>query len=524
MRAVIYPRVSSAVQRERDTIASQLRVLPEYIERQGWTLVRPPETYVDDGASAAAGKLDRRTGLAALLRDAAASAFDVVVVVDLDRLSRSEDLAERGAILGALQRAKVKIASTMTGQLLDLSTSSGDLLSTLSAYFAAEWLRKHRERVIQGRITAAARGRVPGGQPPYGLAYDRASGAWSIDPVRGPLVREMFERVAAGESCRSIADDMHARGVARPRGEWCRSMVSKVIRSRAAVGEWMADRRRGTVVEVPPIVSEEIWQRAQVAIERSGRRGLCRTRHEYLLEGLLSCSLCGAPFDSRAPDPASWSAARYVCKRRHRARTGGERCPAETLLVSDADARVWSAIVRELQDPELDRAIVGAVASRTADRRDWEADADGYRRKLDRLQSAEAKLLELFTRGKISEGSMETELARIARERTALHQQLEACGRAQVAAADTADRLRGASAILTQLRERMPDAAFAARRAIVQLLVRPGGVVVDGRDIRLTLWVERPPGAAAGIGDAPCLADGSASCSSPRAPPRCPRP
>src|ERR1041384_616580 len=122
-RAVIYARVSSTLQRDRDTIASQLRVLPEFVERQGWTLVRPAHTYVDDGHSAKAGKLQHRQGLAALLRDAAAGSFDIITVVDVDRLTRSEDLAERGAILGALQRAGVKIASQMSGQVLALSLS-----------------------------------------------------------------------------------------------------------------------------------------------------------------------------------------------------------------------------------------------------------------------------------------------------------------------------------------------------------------------------------------------------------------
>jgi DNA invertase Pin-like site-specific DNA recombinase len=44
------------------------------------------------------------------LRDAGLGQFDVVVVVDLDRLTRSEDLRERGEVLGAFQEAGVQIA------------------------------------------------------------------------------------------------------------------------------------------------------------------------------------------------------------------------------------------------------------------------------------------------------------------------------------------------------------------------------------------------------------------------------
>lgn len=161
MRAVCYARVSSAEQRDRDTIASQLRVLPEFIAARGWTLAAPVTQYVDDGRTAKAGHLAARTGFSALLRDAAAGLFDVVVVIAIDRITRSEDLAERGAIFGALQRAGVKLAASTSGQVLDLSTSSGDLFTSLHAYFAAEWSRLHKERIRQGRITGVARGHKP---------------------------------------------------------------------------------------------------------------------------------------------------------------------------------------------------------------------------------------------------------------------------------------------------------------------------------------------------------------------------
>jgi DNA invertase Pin-like site-specific DNA recombinase len=59
MRAVGYPRVSGSAQRERHTIESQLRVIPAYIERQGWALAKPLSTYVDDGRTAKAGSSKR---------------------------------------------------------------------------------------------------------------------------------------------------------------------------------------------------------------------------------------------------------------------------------------------------------------------------------------------------------------------------------------------------------------------------------------------------------------------------------
>lgn len=57
MRAALYARVSSAGQRDRHTIESQLRDLPAFATARGWTVVG---VYTDDGKSAAAGKLAAR--------------------------------------------------------------------------------------------------------------------------------------------------------------------------------------------------------------------------------------------------------------------------------------------------------------------------------------------------------------------------------------------------------------------------------------------------------------------------------
>jgi hypothetical protein len=212
------------------------------------------------------------------------------------------------------------------------------------------------------------------------------------------------------------------------------------------------------------------------------------------LLGVAVCGQCGAP------SAVTRAAKHYVCRGRMIARKGSEgRCAAPGVRVAAADELAWDAIRGELEDPELDRAIAGEVSARAADHRDWEADAAGYRGKLDRLQVAESALLARFTRGTVGEAALDAELARIARERTVLQAQLEACGRASTAVAASSECLREASAILGQLRERLAGAPFVVRRALVRPLVRPGGAVFDAEDIRITLRVPRPPAAGAHV-------------------------
>src|SRR3569833_953270 len=118
VRAVSYARVSSLAQRERHTIASQISTLPAFVALRGWRLAKPADTYVDDGHTAKAGSLLQRAAFTRLMADAARGEFDVVVVVDLDRLTRSEDLKERGEVLKTFQHTNKQQTKTTTGQVL----------------------------------------------------------------------------------------------------------------------------------------------------------------------------------------------------------------------------------------------------------------------------------------------------------------------------------------------------------------------------------------------------------------------
>lgn len=497
MRAVCYARVSSAAQRERDTIASQLRVLPEFIERQGWSLERPVETYIDDGRTAKAGHLDARTGLAALLRDALLGIFDVVVVVDVDRLTRSEDLTERGAILGAFQRAGIKLASATSGQVLDLSTSTGDLFTALHAFFAAEWTRKHRERVTQGKITSIKRNRKPAGKVPFGVAYDKATGAWSLHPVNAPLVRELFERCAGGESLRAITDDITRRGyegtLSKKLARWS---AQKIVRSRYPLGEWTADKGRRLTIALPPLVDEDLWQRAQLSLDRHKFRGLRKTRHEYLVEALGVCARCGSlmgvrtgTFDRRRG--GTWSKTRYQCMGRRYFGVGDSRCMAPTLPVDEVDARVWKTLRGEIEDPALADAIGHELAGQADEADRYRQDADGYREHLSRLERVEGAVLERYRRGLISDNSMDAELGRLLKERDSVRSQLDFAEKAQVVTGGARERLDEALRTLDDLRAGLDEESFETRRRIVEILIPPGGVIFDGLRLKLTLLVPK---------------------------------
>ncbi len=500
-RAAIYARVSSAKQRDAHSVESQLHVLRRFVQQQGWTLVGE---YVDDGRSAKAGKLDLRDGFARLV--AAIGTFDVLVVLDVNRLTRTDDMRERAEILGPFQAAGIDIV-TPAGGRQDLRSLMGELYVTMQAMFAAEENRKRSIAIGAGKQRAIAEGRKPAGPTPYGLAYDRSTGKWSIDPVRGPIVVEIFRRVIAGDSCMAIADDLRRRGVPATRGKWDRHTVWRIVRSRHVVGEWTADKRKRMTLTVPALVNESTWQAAQAELIAHGKRGLMKTKHTYLLEGMATCAACGSPIAIRSatliPRRGHISPSAYVCRSRKLARPDEERCEAPIVTTAATDELVWEQISAALNSRDLATGLQHLVDQRNANRRGWEADAKEYRAKREKLKEREAGILKRYQQGLISEEAFDTSLASFRRERAAVETQIQAAesqstGRVDVPVVD-------AKRWLGELRTLARSASPGARQRVVRAMLEPGSVVLDQGAVRFTLVVAAASHAAVSDEDSPDL-------------------
>ena len=256
------------------------------------------------------------------------------------------------------------------------------------------------------------------------------------------------------------------------------------------------DKTRNLTIAVPALVDEDLWQRAQVALDASGNRGLRKTRYAYLLEGLGICSTCGAPMQIRS---RVWDARRngrhqeaaYICKGRRMFRVGGERCSQPIVSTAEADAQAWRAISDELSDPTLADAIAREITGQGEDAVAWAADAENYRQHLGRLERVESAVLDRYRRGLVSDAALDLELARLSKERDGVRSQLATAERAMSGTAATRERMDDAMAVLDDLRCVLAETDFETRRELVKLLVPRGGVAFAGRALRVTLLIPR---------------------------------
>jgi len=138
MIAALYCRVSSDSQREKQTIETQKRLLADYAKLQGWDIF---DWYIDDGITGTS--IEARPAFTKLLSDAEARRFDLILVTDTDRLTRSEDPRQRALIEYTLKENGIKVAVANTGELLDLDNPMHELIHTIKT-----WMAKDRTSTI----------------------------------------------------------------------------------------------------------------------------------------------------------------------------------------------------------------------------------------------------------------------------------------------------------------------------------------------------------------------------------------
>jgi site-specific DNA recombinase len=381
LRTAAYARYSTDLQREA-SLEDQLRNIRQRCVREGW---REPVVYSD---AAISGARSDRPGFRALLADAGARKFDVLMVDDLSRLSRDKD--DTGKAIKRMTFAGVRVIGVSDGT--DTARDGYELDTGIRAVIGEHYLRDLAKKTHRGLTGRALSGASAGGLP-YGYRV-AGVGQRTIDEAQAAVVRRIYADYVAGASPRAIAFALNRESVPPPRGRtWC---VSAIYGDRArGIGilanpiyagrqiwnrsRWVKhpDTGRRLRQERPEsewiitthtelcIVDGALWNAVQLrSRQRSGFHGKPAPRMPaHLLSGILRCGTCGGPL-------TAVDSYRYGCGRR---KDRGDAACSSTLRVPRAstDAAVLAGIRAELLTDQAwriaERAIAAALKQRTPD-------------------------------------------------------------------------------------------------------------------------------------------------------------
>lgn len=193
LKAVGYIRVSTEEQaKEGVSLEVQESRIRSYCEAKDWELVK---MYRDEGES---GKDLKRRGVQSLLEDLKGNGVDVVVVLKLDRLTRS--IRDLGTLIEDLFDG-VNLASVE--ESLDSSTANGRMVVNLLGT-VAQWERE----IIGERTKAALEYKADQGEwcgrIPYGFKIDD-TGKLVEDAIQIANIVKMKRAHRRGQSVRTIA-------------------------------------------------------------------------------------------------------------------------------------------------------------------------------------------------------------------------------------------------------------------------------------------------------------------------------
>ncbi len=128
--------------------------------------------------------------------------------------------------------ARLKHLASVTGDV-DLGTDDGRFMARILGAVARKASDDMSRRISRKNLERALSGAPPGGRL-YGYQPDRTA----IDPAEAAVVREAAARIIAGDSLRSVAGDLTARGFLSPTGKpWSLMSLRRILMNPAMSGQ-----------------------------------------------------------------------------------------------------------------------------------------------------------------------------------------------------------------------------------------------------------------------------------------------
>ena len=372
-RAVLYARVSSD-DRGKDgrNLAGQLEMCRDFAVENGWQIVA--ELSEDDrGASGASFELPQLNRAREMAQK---GEFDILVVREIDRLSRK--LAKQLIVEEQLNRAGVEVNYVLANYE---NSPEGRLNKHIRATISEYEREKIAERMVRGRRQVVKNGKIMlhGNKPPYGYRLSMDGKNLEVYEEEAAVVRMVYNLYVDGDekgrrlSSRGIAQKLtelrvptwaDTRGMFKKRGkgEWSWRLIMRILDSETYAGRWhygkrncftgkINERDHWLTFEVPAIVSEEVWKRAQTQRKVNTSESKRNIKREYLLRGRVRCGHCKSSVNCYATKPNERKVYLYYRCNGYMGNIANVACSLPSFRVGVVDTLVWEWIKTLLTDP-----------------------------------------------------------------------------------------------------------------------------------------------------------------------------
>ena len=349
-RAGLYARISVETERKReaDTIGNQLQLLKDYVSEHSDLTVF--DIYSDDDIS---GTDFVRPEFSRMMNDLRDGKIDCIIVKDLSRLGRNYlESGEYIEMVFPFFRCRFISVTDRFDTKYQQADISVQLKNMANEMYAKDISRK----ICSTMRTIQDQGKFAGSRAPYGYRLDPADKHHLIiDEETAPIVKQLFELLAEGNTVHFVATTMNANGIPSPgrllyeRGiastdhfknsKWYMQTVRRILQDEIYLGWMVSGKFRSTYHStgkkgsqpVPreewivtkgthePIVTEELFNKVQEYFvrmkEEHGQTAVynSKSKKASIFKGHLRCGECGQAMFLRNKHSHGKVTAWYYC-------------------------------------------------------------------------------------------------------------------------------------------------------------------------------------------------------------------
>ena len=275
-----YIRVSTAKQGQGVSLQEQRAAIERYAERTGAAII---QWFEEKKTAAKTG----RPEFARMMKLLKAGKSAGVIIHKIDRSTRNyRDWADIDELIES------GIDVHFANDDLDLRSRGGRLAADIQVVVAVDYIRNLREEALKGIHGRLKQGVLPH-PAPIGYLDCGAGKAKEIDPVKGPLVRKLFELYACGGySLRNLTVDAEHLGLRNRNGSSLRlTQLQKLLRNPFYSGIIRSKRHGLFQGAHEPLVPPALFDHVQALLDGKFMR---RTKtYAFPFRRMLRCVTCG---------------------------------------------------------------------------------------------------------------------------------------------------------------------------------------------------------------------------------------
>ncbi len=423
MSVTYYARVSTDKDEQLHSLSAQINYYEEVIKKNTcWTFI---PGYVDEGLS---GKsIKKRDAFQRMMDDAKLKKFNLIITKEISRFARNTV----DSIMSTQELLKSGVGVFFQSDNIITLLPDSELRLTIMASIAQDELRKLSERVKFGFKRSIESGTVLGSNKIWGYTKDK--GKLVINEEEAKVVRLIFEiYTTQGVGIRRVAQQLNSLGYRNKSGNpFSFSTISGILTNpkykgyycgnkthkydymlddikRLDESEWVMYKDEENV---PPIVSEEMWEKANFIYTKRSAKVAAQDRTSYSNKYAYSCKLVcmehnvsyyRAEYRYKSGNKEIWQCKRYAEKGRAE---GG--CQGPIIYTTELDEVMrfaYSQIIKERAPIINEMAQMYMSISNGSRVQDEIARVN---EEVKKLLKQKDKLLELSIEGRISNEEFE---------------------------------------------------------------------------------------------------------------------